>query len=81
MHLVNKLVLGIGQGLEVVVVVGPFPGTGVGIAFDENVLVFSAGRADAVDGGLVKVEDEGLVHVVVLVVCILSTSFIGRRCR
>ena len=55
MHLIDNLVLGIGQGLEVVVVVGPFPGASVGVAFDEDVLVFGAGGADAVDGGLVEV--------------------------
>lgn len=55
MHLVDDLVLGIGQGLEVVVCGGPFPGARVGVAFDEDVLGFGAGGADAINGGLVEV--------------------------
>lgn len=76
MHLVDEFVLGVGKGGEVVVVVGPFPGAGVGVAFDEDVLGFGAGGADAVDGGLVEVQHEGLVHVVVFVVCVVSTGIL-----
>lgn len=68
MHLVDELVLGIRQTAQVVVVGSPRPGTGVGVALGEDVLGGSAGGTDTVDGGLVQVQDEGLVHVVVLVV-------------
>lgn len=68
MHLVDDLVLRVGQGLEVVVDLGPGPGARVRVALDEDVLGGGAGGADAVDGGLVQVQDECLVHVVVLVV-------------
>lgn len=67
-HLVDDLVLGIGQGLEVVVDRGPGPRAGVRVALDEDVLRGGACCPDAVDGGLVQVQDEGLVHVVVLIV-------------
>jgi hypothetical protein len=67
-HLVDNLVLGIGQILHVVVVAGPGPGAGPGIALDEDVLGGGAGGTDTVDGGLVQVEDKGLINVMVLVV-------------
>lgn len=68
MHLVDDLVLGVGQTLHVVVVAGPGPGAGPGIALDEDVLGGGTSGTDTVDGSLVQVEDEGLIHVVVLVV-------------
>ena len=74
MHLVDELVGGVGEaahGGAVVagaVVVVPRPGARVGVAFRCDVLGGGAGGADAVDGGLVEGDDEGLVHVVVLVV-------------
>lgn len=67
-HLVDELVGGVGEGFEVVIHSGPGPGAGVGVAFDEDGLRGGACGADAGDGGLVEVEDEGLVHVVVFVV-------------
>ena len=68
MHLIDDLVLGIGELLQVVVVVGPLPRPGVLVAFDEDVLGLGTRGADAVDGGLVEVQHKGLVHVVVFVV-------------
>ena len=67
-HLVDNLVLGVREGLQVVVVVGPGPGAAPGVAFDEDVLAGGASGTDSVNGSLVKVQDEGLVKVVVLVV-------------
>lgn len=67
MHLVDELVLGVSQSLHVVVDVGPRPGAGPLVAFDKDVLS-GTGSADTVDGGLVEVKNEGLVHGVVLVV-------------
>ena len=67
-HLVDELVLGIGEGGEVGVGRVPCPGAGPGVAFGEDVLRGGAGAADGVDGGLVEVEDEVLVHVVVFIV-------------
>ena len=71
-HLVDELVLRV---LEVdersrVARRDPRPGAGPRIAFGRDVLLGSARGADAVDGGLVEVEDELLVHVVELVVCV-----------
>lgn len=68
MHLVDNLVLRVSQTLEVVVVVGPRPSTAVGITLNENVLGLSTGSTDTVDGGLVQVQDQSLVHVVILIV-------------
>lgn len=68
MHLVHDLVLRVGEGLQVVVYVDPGPGAGPGVAFDEDVLRGGACGADAVDCGLVEVQDELLVHLVVFVV-------------
>jgi hypothetical protein len=67
-HLVDDLVLRVGESLEVVVVVGPGPGSAPGVAFNEDVLGSGTGGTDTVDSGLVQVQDNGLVHVVVLVV-------------
>ena len=59
-HFIDDLVLWIGQSLEVIVHLCPGPGTAVGVALYKNVLASSTGRSDAVDGGLVEVEDESL---------------------
>lgn len=67
-HLVDDLVLRVRQGLEVVVDRRPGPGARVRVALDEDVLRGSPRGPDAVDGGLVQVQDESLVHVVVFVV-------------
>ena len=67
MHLVDELVLWVGKSLHVVVYVGPGPCAGPLVAFDKDVLC-GAGSSDTVDGGLVEIENEGLVHGVVLVV-------------
>lgn len=44
------------------------PSTTPRVALDEDVLGRGAGVADGVDGGLVQLVDERVVHVVVLVV-------------
>jgi hypothetical protein len=67
-HLVDELVLWV---LEVdhrccVAARYPCPSTCPGVALGCDVLLCCAGSADAVDTGLVEVEDEGLVHVVEL---------------
>lgn len=68
MHLVDDLVGWVGERHQVRVDARPRPRAGVGVAFDEDVLRGGANIADGGDGGLVHVEDEGLVLVVVLVV-------------
>ena len=69
-HLVDELVLRVFEVDERGGVAGADPGPGAGprVAFGRDVLGGGAGGAHAVDGGLVEVEDELLVHVVVLVV-------------
>lgn len=68
MHLVDDLVGWVGQGFQVVVYARPGPCAGPRVALDEDVLGGGSGGADAVDGGLVKVEDEVLGQVVVFVI-------------
>ena len=70
MHLVDELVLGILQVDEGRGVARGHPGPGAGpaVALGGDVLGSSACGTHAVDGGLVEVEDELLVHVVVFVV-------------
>lgn len=77
MHLVDDLVLRVIQVLQVVVVVSPGPGPGVGIALDKDVLRGCASGTDPVDGSLVQVQNERLVHVVVLVVCVEDDFLVG----
>ena len=83
MHLVDDLVGGVGERFHVVVDLNPGPGAGPGVAFDEDVLGCGSCGADAVDGGLVEVENEGLVHVVIFVVWYVSVlmlrALIGGR--
>jgi hypothetical protein len=67
-HLVDNLVLSVSQALHVVVVISPGPSTGPGIALNENVLGRGTGSTNTVDGSLVQVENQSLVHIVVLVV-------------
>ena len=78
-HLVDDLVLGVGQGNQVSVDRGPGPGTRVRVALDEDVLRGGARATDGGDGGLVEVEDEGLVHIVVLVVGVEDDTRVGRE--
>ena len=56
---------------------GPGPGAGVGVAFGCDVLGRGACCADAVDGGLVELDDEGLGHVVVFVVGVEDHFAVG----
>jgi len=69
-HLIDEFILGI---LEVdkggtVSTGNPGPGSRPRVALRGDVLLSSASCADAVDGGLVKVEDELLVHVMELII-------------
>jgi hypothetical protein len=68
-HLVDELVLRVLEGDEAGGVArrDPGPGAGPRVALGRDVLLCGARCADAVDGGLVQVEDELLVHVVELV--------------
>lgn len=76
-HLVDELVLGVAQVLQVVVGLNPVPGAGPGVTLGENVLAGSASGTDGVNGSLVEVEDEGLVHVVVLVVGVEDDALVA----
>ena len=55
----------------------PCPGAGPGVALDEDVLRCGACCADTVDGGLVKAEDERVVHVVILIVGVEDDLVVG----
>ncbi len=77
MHFVHDLVLRVRERREVVVGRVPRPGAGPRVALDKDVLRRGARGADAVDGGLVEVEDEGLVHVVELVVGVEDDARVG----
>lgn len=57
MHFVDDLVLRISQVRQVGVDAGPGPGAAVRVALDEYVLRRSACCSDAVNRGLVHVED------------------------
>lgn len=46
----------------------PSPGAGPRVSFDENELGSGTSGTDSIDTGLVEVEDEGLIHIVVLIV-------------
>lgn len=85
-HLVDQLVarvsegahcLGVGQAGRGVLCGRPGPGAGVGVAFGCDVLRCGASGADAVDGGLVELDDEVLVHVVELVVRVEDDAGVG----
>ena len=67
-HLVHQVVGAVGERFQVVVDAGPGPGARPGVAFDKNRLRCRSGCADAVDGSLVEVKDQGLVHVVIFIV-------------
>lgn len=71
-HLIDDLVLGILQVLHVVVHIGPGPGPGVRVTFNEDILLRGASLSDPVNGGLVEVQDQLLVHVMVFIVCELA---------
>lgn len=73
MHLIHKLVLRVLQVDQAGAIAGrnPSPCAGPRVALRGDVLGCGAGGADAVDGGLVEVEDELLVHVVVLLTCLV----------
>lgn len=76
-HLVDDLVLRVGKGDHVGVGHVPGPGARPLVTLDENVLGSGTGGTDTVDGGLVEVEDKGLVHGVVLVVGIEDDLGVG----
>ena len=82
MHLEDQLILRIDKGPHGVGIAArdPGPGAGPAVAFGGDVLGVGTGGADAVDGGLVEVDNEGLVHVVVFVVRVeddLAVVFVG----
>lgn len=87
MHLVDELVgrvrevaHGFGVGLAVGAGrVGPCPGTSISIALDSDVLGCGACGADAVDGGLIELGDEGAGHVMILSYTLERSSF--RACE
>lgn len=55
----------------------PVPGTGPGVALDEDVLRGGAGATDGVDGGLVQLADEGVVLIVELIVSVEDDLLVG----
>ena len=71
-HLVYQFVLWVFQINHTGAVAGgnPRPCASPAVALRGDVLFCGACGADAVDGGLVEVEDELLVHVMVFVVCV-----------
>lgn len=78
-HLVDDLVLGVGKGNQVGVGHVPGPGARPLVTLNENVLGSCTGGTDTVNGGLVEVEDKGLVHGVVLVVGIEDDLGVGSK--
>ena len=58
---------------------GPHPGpsTTPRVALDENILRCCPGCTDTIDGSLIQVENERLVHVVVLVVGVPDNLGVG----
>lgn len=68
MHLKDDLVLRILQTLKVVIVVSPGPGTTVVVTLNKDVLRRGTGSTDTIDGGLVQIEHQSLVHIVVFIV-------------
>lgn len=78
-HLVDDLVLGVGKSNHVGVGHVPGPGARPLVTLDEDVLGGGASGTDTVDGGLVEVEDKGLVHGVVLVVGIEDDLGVGSK--
>ena len=54
------------------------PGTRPRVALNEDVLASGASGADGVDGGLVELADERVVHVVVLVVGVEDDELVVR---
>lgn len=79
MHLIDNVILRIGQGSHRGVGSGgnPCPCTGVGISFYEDGLGCGSCSSDAIDGCLVKVSNEGIVHVVVFIVGVEDDVFVG----
>ena len=51
--------------------------TGPHISLGGDVLGRCACRSDTVDGGLVQVEDEGLVHIMVFVISVEDNEFVA----
>lgn len=74
MHLVDNLVLRVRQRDKVGVGDVPSPGSGPRVALDPDVLLLCARCTDAVDGGLVELEDQVLGHGVVLVVGVKNNT-------
>ena len=81
MHLVDEQVSGVGQPGQVVVGRVPHVSSRVAVALGEDVLCGGAGSANGIDGGLIEVQDEVLVHVVVLVVGVEDDIVVVREGR
>jgi hypothetical protein len=86
MHLIDDVVMRIGQCSHGGVGAGryPSPSTGVGVAFDEDSLRRGTCSTDAVDSGLIQVADKGVVHVMVFIVGVEDNVTVpaemGRNC-
>lgn len=59
----------------------PSPSAGVGITLHEDVLTRSTGRPNAVDGSLVELRNEGVVHIVILIVGVKDDLAVTRESR
>lgn len=57
----------------------PSPSTGVGISLHKDVLARGTSRPDAVDGSLVELCNEGVVHVMVLIVGVEDNLAVTRE--
>lgn len=79
-HLVDELVSRVSQSDQVCVGRVPDVGARVRVALGKDVLAGGAGCADGVNGGLVEVQDQSLVHVMVLVVGIKDDIGIVLEC-
>lgn len=81
MHLIHNLILRIRQAGEVIIRPIPVPRARPRIALDEDVLTRRTRRADPVNGRLVELQHERLVHVVVLVVGVEDDLVVGLEGR
>lgn len=81
MHLIHNLVLRIRQAGEVIIRSIPVPRARPRVALHKNILTRRARRADPVNGRLVELQHERLVHVVVLVVGVEDDPVVGLEGR
>lgn len=57
----------------------PGPCSGVGVSLDKDVLCGGARSPDTIDSGLVELAHEGVVHVMVFVVCVEDDQAVGGK--